>query len=265
MSNVVAKYAAKYAFKKVLNKDQDKYKDKKVESQYDPYYEMIPHPRKPGKMKKVKKEVPAYIPPAEADTLARARKTAYRLDFSLFNFLGFRFGWSSVIGLVPFVGDAADAGLALNLMRKMNNVEGGLPNSVRIRMVINLIVDFLVGLIPFVGDLADAAIKCNSKNVRLFEEHLDNKYKPKELIEEERRLPKERRPRPATVYEDFSDEEIDRLNTFVDQHDDVRQPTPAYSGRRDRVPDEEMGLPRSGTQKVTKEKPSRYGSKNSRR
>jgi hypothetical protein len=265
MSNAVAKYAAKYAYKKILKQDQNKYKDKKVESQYDPYYEMIPHPRKPGKMKKVKKEVPAYIPPAEAEILARARKSAYRLDFCLFNFLGFRFGWSSVIGLVPAVGDGADAALALNLMRKMDKVEGGLPNSVRIQMVINLIIDFVVGLIPFVGDLADAAIKCNSKNVRLLEEYLDKKYKPKELIEEEKRLPKERRPRPATVYEDFSDEELDRVNTFNDQHDDVRQPTRAYSGHRDRISDEEMGLPRPGTQKVSNEKPSRSGSKNSRR
>jgi len=266
MSNAVTKYAAKYAFKKVLNQDQNKYKSKKVDSQYDPYYEMIPHPRKPGKMKKVKKQVPAYIPAHDAEILARARQTAYRLDFCLFNFLGFRFGWSSVIGLVPAVGDGLDMLLAFNLIRRMSGVEGGLPNSVKVHMVINMIIDFLVGLIPFIGDLADAAIKCNSKNVRVFEEHLDKVYKPRELIEEENRLPKERRPRPATIYEDFSDEE-ERINTFNDQHDNVRQPTRAYSGRRDRVPDEEMGLPRYDTNKShrsTKEEPSRHESKRSR-
>ena len=56
-------------------------------------------------MKKVKKQIPAYIPSHDADILAKARKRAYKLDFCLFNFLGFRFGWSSVIGLIPAIGD----------------------------------------------------------------------------------------------------------------------------------------------------------------
>jgi hypothetical protein len=62
----------------------------------------------------------------------------------------------------------------------MCGVKAGLPKTVFAWMVINMVVDFAVGLIPFVGDFADAAIKCNSKNVRLFEEHLDRIYKPKE-------------------------------------------------------------------------------------
>ena len=41
---------------------------------------MIENPRKPGKFKKVKKQVPAYIPEHDANILARSRKTAYRLD-----------------------------------------------------------------------------------------------------------------------------------------------------------------------------------------
>ena len=250
----------------MLSKEMDKYKSKKVESEYDPFYEMIPHPKKPGKMKKVKKQVPAYIPSHDADILARARKSAYRLDFCLFNFMGLRFGWSSVIGLVPVVGDALDAGMALNLIRQMKKVECGIPGSVMIMMLFNLVVDFLVGLVPFVGDLADAAVKCNSRNVRLFEKHLDKVYKPKAVIEAEERLPAERRPRPATVYEDFSDEEEERRNTFDDRHDNVRHPQRAYSGRRERVPDEEMGIPRRDTHRSHRsEKPSRHNTKSSRR
>lgn len=234
----------------------------------DPFYELIPHPKKPGKMKKVKKQVPAYIPSHDADILARARKSAYRLDFCLFNFLGFRFGWSSVIGLVPAIGDGVDMLLALRLIARMRKVECGLPMTVVVMMLLNVAIDFLVGLVPFVGDLADAALKCNSKNVRRFEEHLDDVYKPKQIRDEEQKLPKNRRPRPATIYEDFSDEEEERRNTFNDQHNDVRQPTRAYSGRKQRVPDEEMGIPRKDTHrshKSAKEKPSRHESKSSRR
>lgn len=243
MSSAIAKYAAK----KMLTSEMNKYKDKQagsdIGSQYDPFYEMIPNPRKPGKLKKVKKQIPAYIPSGDADILAKARKRAYQLDFCLFNLFGLRFGWSSVIGLVPVVGDGLDWLLALRLVMLMRKCDGGLPSSIQLWMAINMAVDFLVGLIPFVGDLADAAVKCNSKNVRLFEEHLDKRYKPKALVDADNALPKERRPRPATVYEDFSDEELPP--SYEDRYDNVQHPSRTYSSRRDRLSDEEMGLPRN--------------------
>jgi hypothetical protein len=152
-----------------------------------------------------------------------------------------RFGWSSVIGLVPAIGDAADALLALKLIMSMRKVACGLPNSVVLMMLFNLALDFLVGLVPFVGDIADAAYKCNGKNVRLLEQHLDKVYMPDELKAKNGKLPKESRPRPASVYLDFSDEEDEHRGVYDGHHDEVRQPQRAYSGRRDRIPDEEMG------------------------
>ncbi|KAF2004212.1 hypothetical protein P154DRAFT_51240 [Amniculicola lignicola CBS 123094] len=265
MTQAIAKYAAR----KMLNKEMDKYKSKPAGGDYDPFYENIPHPRKPGKTKKVKKQVPAYIPSHDAEILARARKTAYRLDYSLFNFLGFRFGWSSVIGLVPAIGDGADAALSVNLIRKMRKVEGGLPRSIVGMMLFNMILDFFVGLIPFIGDLADAALKCNSKNVRLLENYLDKIYKPRALAErddlEAKRL--NRRSLPATVYEDFSDEEDERKSAFDDHHDNVRAPHQVYSGRRgERLSDEEMGLPREDTHRSHRnDRPSRDNTRSSRR
>jgi hypothetical protein len=232
----------------------------------DPYYDIIPHPTKPNKTKKVKKQIAAYIPEHDADILARARKTAYRLDFALFSFAGIRFGWSSVIGLVPVIGDGADAALAMKLIWSMTKVEGGLPNRVKMLMLFNLILDFAVGLIPFVGDLADAAIKCNGKNVRALEKHLDEKYKPQALVDADNQLKPERRPRPASVYVDFSDEEDERHGNFDDRHDDVRRPQRAHSGRRERPIDEEMGLPRHDTRRTQRdERPSRNNTKSSRR
>jgi len=227
---------------------------------------MIPHPTKPNKTKKVKKQIAAYIPEHDANVLARARKTAYRLDFALFSFAGIRFGWSSVIGLVPVIGDGADAALALKLIWGMNKIEGGLPQSVKFMMLINLIIDFAVGLIPFVGDLADAAIKCNGKNVRLLEKHLDKVHKPKSIIEAEKHMDERKRPRPASVYVDFSDDEDERRGNFDDRHGNVRQPQRAHSGRRERPVDEEMGLPRNDTRRTQRdERPSRNNTKSSRR
>ncbi|KAF1967968.1 hypothetical protein BU23DRAFT_402320, partial [Bimuria novae-zelandiae CBS 107.79] len=244
MAQVVAKYAAK----KLLSDELDKYQKKEPAGQYDPYYERIPDPKRPGKKgKKVKKQIPAYIPEHDANVLARARKWAYRLDCSLFNIGSIRFGWSSVIGIVPAIGDAADSILALMLIQKMWKVECGLPALILMRMLFNVGLDFVLGLIPIIGDLADAAMRANSKNVRLLEEHLDRKYKPQQVrdadIEEEKRTGHRRRP--ATVYEDFSDEEIERAGIIRDGRDNVQQPARAYSGRRDRIVDEEMGYGRS--------------------
>lgn len=61
------------------------------------------------------------------------RRRAYRLDMSLFEFLGTRFGWSSIIGIVPAAGDAIDAAIALLLVRGCMKVKGGLPMDILIR------------------------------------------------------------------------------------------------------------------------------------
>jgi hypothetical protein len=175
-----------------------------------------------------------------------------------------RFGWASVIGLVPVIGDAGDALLAFNLILNMRKVDCGLPNSVLLMMMVNLAIDFLVGLVPFVGDLADAAVKCNGKNVRLLEEHLDKVFKPQDMRARDEQLPRERRPRPASVYVDFDDEQLGRRNDSPDAHTDaVRAPQRAYSGRRPQ--DEEMGIPRQEQRSHRDERPSRNGTKSSRR
>lgn len=183
-------------------------------------------PKRPGKTKKVKKQIPAYIPEHDALILASAKKSAYRLDMCLFNLFGIRFGWEAVVGLIPFAGDAFGLAMAYLLFSKCQKVDGGLPSGVRMRMLINILLDFAVGLVPFIGDLADAAFKCNTKNVALLERHLDGKYRPGGSGTEERdrvgRSPQEKEqrrknrqsgifeqhePPPATVFEDLSEDE----------------------------------------------------------
>jgi len=205
---------AKYAGKKMLSSQLKQYSKKDPAGPYDPYYEFRTDPRT-GKTKKYKKQIPSYIPTGDADILAAVRKRAYRLDMCLFSFLGVRFGWSSVIGLVPAIGDGIDGAMALMTVRKCNKIEGGLPQNIIIQMLMWCIVDFLIGLVPFVGDLLDAGMKANSKNVRILEQHLDKKYKPKEITRREkeeaeaakRRNQEYHAPAPATVYEDMSDDD----------------------------------------------------------
>ena len=166
--------------------------------------------------------------------------------------------------------------LAVMLVRSCMKVHCGLSNSTVIMMWINVVLDFAVGLVPFIGDLADAAFKANTRNLRLLERALDRAYKPRAQQEAEDRLSKNQRPQPATVYEDFSDEEYDRRGTppAYEEHAGVRAPAPArmptetrggvpadtrgkgwLSGgsRKERRPDIEMGRPsRDNTRKSSR-------------
>jgi len=239
----MAAAVGKMAANALLRKEMKKYKDKKPASGDDPYFAEIEDPRRPGKMKKVKKTIPDYIPQHDAEILASVRKRSYRLDMCLFNFLGIRFGWEAVIGIIPAFGDAVGLLLALGVFRKCCQIEGGLDQIIKLRMLLNILADFLVGLVPFVGDLVDAAFKCNTRNLRLLENVLDKKYKPnrrddRDLAGVDREKRRKNRasgiyapndPPPATVFEDWSDDEL-RGDSRQDTR--VQQPRPTYDGGR---------------------------------
>ena len=274
----MAQAIGKYAAKKMLNSQMKKYKHKESVGNYvcspsshvyhpssltsqnleflraasaltnsiscpqDPYYENRRDPRT-GRMKKFKKQIPSYIPEHDAEILAACRKRAYHLDCALFTLLGVRFGWSSVIGLIPEIGDIIDGYMAVRLWRKCAKVDGGLPMQTHLIMLAIIIADVFVGLVPILGDFLDGMFKCNTLNVRLLERHLDKKYKPKELArreEDEARRSDNPPPAPATEYEDMSGE--DELPQYS-----TRPPSPGPHPRRPepaRVAAETRGGPR---------------------
>lgn len=197
----------------------------------------IPDPRNPRKKRKVKKQIPDYLPEHDAMILAKVRKRAYMLDCSLFNFLGQRFGWSSVIGIIPAAGDGIDGAMAfLMVYYTCTKVTGGLPMATHLTMLLNIALDFIVGLIPFLGDILDAAFKANSRNVRVLEKLLDKRYKPKAEMEREDRVRRENRasgiryesPPPATVLEDMDGHDISTYSTDG-QEAGIARPPPAQS------------------------------------
>ncbi|OOQ89405.1 PH domain protein [Penicillium brasilianum] len=142
----------------------------------DPYFEEVPASRLGKafgkKTQKRRKAIPPGLSEKDAKVLTQVKRRAYRLDYALFSLCGVRFGWGSVIGLVPFIGDAADAALALMVVRTCEGIDGGLPPRLRMMMLINVIVDFFIGLVPFIGDVADAVYKCNTRNAVILEKHL---------------------------------------------------------------------------------------------
>jgi hypothetical protein len=186
----------------------------------DPYFEY--RPNRKGRMKKVKKQIPSYIPEADAKILADVRKWAYRLDVK-HNILGMRFGWSAVIGLIPELGDAIDVVLAYIVYSKCKKVKGGLDTKTKAKMKAWIVTDGVIGLVPFIGDFLDASIKCNARNCRLLEEYLDKKYKPELILAEEQKRreknPNYHPPAPATVYEGWSEDEHDHHDHDHHDHD----------------------------------------------
>ncbi|KAI9853534.1 MAG: hypothetical protein M1830_006657 [Pleopsidium flavum] len=167
----MAAILAKFISKKILGETA-----KNNFGKEDPYFEHVPatdiNGNPNGKTKKRRKPPPEGLSKNDAKVLTKVKRRAYKLDNSLFNFCGIRFGWSSVIGLVPAIGDVLDAFMAAMVIRSCQKVDNGLPRNIEQKMWLNLAVDFLVGLVPFLGDLADAVFRCNTKNAVLLERFL---------------------------------------------------------------------------------------------
>ena len=109
--------------------------------------------------------------------IARLERWAHALDEQFrVPGIGFRFGWDSILGLIPGFGDTAmgifSAALALEARRL------GIPGVVQARMMGNVILDALVGAIPFLGDLFDFVWKANTRNLALLKQHIDPSARP---------------------------------------------------------------------------------------
>ncbi|EPS44529.1 hypothetical protein H072_1457 [Dactylellina haptotyla CBS 200.50] len=143
------------------------------EGREDPYYEYpATELGKAGKRKskRRKRALPPGLTDEEGEVLTKVKRRAYRLDMSFGSFLGVRFGWGSVLGIIPALGDALDLLLALMVVKTCMKLP--LPTFTLIHMLINVAFDFVIGLVPFIGDIIDAGYKCNTRNAVILEKHL---------------------------------------------------------------------------------------------
>ena len=84
-----------------------------------------------------------------------------------------RFGWDSVLGFFPGLGDVLASALSLLIVH--HAWQTGASKLVLARMLGNVGLDFAIGAVPLVGDLFDFAFKANRKNARLLEQHLNRR------------------------------------------------------------------------------------------
>ena len=83
---------------------------------------------------------------------------------------GVRFGWDSILGLFPGLGDAITSAVSLLIVHHAWQTRAS-PILIG-RMLANIGVDVLLGAVPLVGDAFDFAWKAHRKNARLLEQHL---------------------------------------------------------------------------------------------
>lgn len=73
------------------------------------------------------------------------------------------------------IGDFIDCFMALMLVKSAQKIDGGLPATLKARMMFNVMLDFGLGLIPILGDIADAVFRANTRNAWLLEMYLTKK------------------------------------------------------------------------------------------
>jgi hypothetical protein len=115
-------------------------------------------------MYKIEQTIPKEIEYAEK--LVRLMDDKFKIPF--FNF---RFGLDPIIGLVPVVGDVVSFSISSLIVVAL--FRNGVPGSVILRMVVNILLDLLIGGIPVLGDAWDFFNKANRKNLKLARKHFE--------------------------------------------------------------------------------------------
>jgi hypothetical protein len=111
-------------------------------------------PRTPG---------PGREPPGWAEQLVRFLDDGFTVPGTRL-----RFGFDSLLGLLPFAGDTTSALGSLGLFWLA--LRRDVPKPVLARMAINVGIDTLVGAVPILGDLFDLFWKANRRNLRLIQQ-----------------------------------------------------------------------------------------------
>ena len=82
-----------------------------------------------------------------------------------------KFGLDAILGVIPGVGDTVTLATTAYLFGKARSYN--LPWYLKIKILWNAFIDWLIGLIPLIGDIFDLGWKANQKNVALIREHLE--------------------------------------------------------------------------------------------
>jgi len=85
-------------------------------------------------------------------------------------FTKFKFGIDALIGLIPVAGDVVGVALSSYVLLEAHKVGAG--KRAKLKMLINILIDFFGGVIPLFGDFFDAYFKANTRNTAILKEEL---------------------------------------------------------------------------------------------
>jgi hypothetical protein len=83
-----------------------------------------------------------------------------------------RFGLDAILSIIPGVGDMASTVINLGIFGMI--LRKGVPFATALKMMGNIIIDFLLSSIPLIGTIFDIGFKSNVKNLNLLQKHLNN-------------------------------------------------------------------------------------------
>jgi uncharacterized protein DUF4112 len=121
--------------------------------------------------------IPLQGPIVAADLTSKVpdwvEKLAWLMDRSIPIGKRWSIGLDGIVGLFPGVGDLAES--LVSALIVASATQAGLPRAAIARMVANVTVDTVLGGIPLIGDFFDFAYKANTRNIKIYQEHLQGR------------------------------------------------------------------------------------------
>ena len=81
-----------------------------------------------------------------------------------------RIGLDGILSIVPGIGDTVAAAISCYILYEAHQL--GAPMHLKMRMLFNIFIDWLIGNIPLFGDIFDVVWKANLRNARLLREFM---------------------------------------------------------------------------------------------
>jgi len=104
----------------------------------------------------------------------KAAKVFAKLLDSQFEIGGVRFGIDPILDIIPWFGDIAGALLSLYILHTAWQAQVSKMDLVK--MIVNIIIDFIVGWIPILGVIFDVIFKANMRNIKILEKYSHGKF-----------------------------------------------------------------------------------------
>ena len=114
------------------------------------------------------------------DKKIKTAKFLARLLDNQFELGGVKFGIDPILDIVPWVGTVVGSLLSLYILKIGKDLQ--VSKIDMLKMVGNIIIDFLTGLIPLLGIIFDVFFKANIRNLKILEKYSHGKFVEGEII-----------------------------------------------------------------------------------